>query len=534
MYKVLIVDDEPLARMGIASMLENCQLDVEVSGMAANGKAALDCMQEAMPDIVITDIRMPVMDGLELLEQVKALYKNPPCFIFLTSYEDFSYAKKALYLSACRYLVKMELCLETLTEAVSFAIQRVAQTRPAAESTAGGTASNVFINRFYSSLLNGSFHSEEEIWDRAQSYNQNIRAQSYVVACTQITYPADVARDYMQQYNLYLRILDTVYSSVSLHGSCFVVAYHRQCIAVVLMLQAGEDGHRLAQLALQDADALCHQYFRVKLLYGIGTQVPHLQGLAASFASSQAALVEAGGMGLGWTEPAPAGAGPSIAQLDKNLISAFEHIDVVAFNQEMDTLAQNIQPDNIPQSMDALACVIHVVINCLANGEKILGQAFEGAGNSYQMLYTCSTASELQMYLQRVRQAVSMHLHQQIKDPKYALVTSAKAYIRENCYNKLSLGEVAAAIGISQNYLSGLFRQYSELGFNDYVTSLKVKTAREMLAQGNWKVYQVSEKLGFETPHYFSKVYKKFTGYSPSEVVGYPQNTACKKGEHCG
>lgn len=528
MYKVLIVDDEPLARMGISSMLENCDLPVEITGLASNGKYALDCMEEVLPDIVITDIRMPVLDGLALFEKAKQQFDCCPEFIFLTSYEDFAYVKKALYLSACRYLIKMELSAEALSESVSCAIERLGQHNQGA-ARAGGMAGNVFINRFYNNLLNGAYHSEEEILDRAKSYNQQIEAGGYLVASTQITFPRDVEQDYMQQYNLYLRILDTISTSVSLHTPCFVVAYHRQCIAVVLMLQPGDDGQKLSLQALQDANKLSHQYFGVKLLFGIGGRVEFLQQLPVSFTRSQNALLQAGGSGLsgfvssGHSSHEREEDALDISRLDKNLIRAFEHVDTAAFNQELDSLAYKINHLGLPKSINALSCVVHVVINCLDNGEKILARVFEEIGQSYQMLYTSTTTAELLLYLERVRMAVVEHLQQQTRDPKYALVASAKAYIRENCFNKLSLGEVAAAIGISQNYLSGLFRQYSELGFSEYVTNLKVKAARELLAKGDLKVYQVSEKLGFETPHYFSKVYKKFTGYSPSEVVGQAQ-----------
>lgn len=108
MYKVLIVDDEPLVQVGIKSML-NCQaLGLEICGVAANGEAALGIIEASSPDIVICDIKMPIMSGLELIKICCERYGcHKPVFIFLTSYEEFSMAKEALTYQASDYLVKL-------------------------------------------------------------------------------------------------------------------------------------------------------------------------------------------------------------------------------------------------------------------------------------------------------------------------------------------------------------------------------------------------------------------------------------------
>lgn len=524
MYKILIVDDEPLARMGITSMLAGCGLDVEVTGSAANGKAALALMDEALPDIVITDIRMPVMTGLELLEYAASHYSPAPAFILLTSYEDFSYARQALRFSACSYLVKMELSRETLCEALRAAIERVQKTRPVTES--GVAAGNVFINRFYNNLLTGGYHSDEEILDLAHNFNQHIEAERYLAICAEVQYPEAVKGDYMQQYSLYLRVMDTIKSAAALHVPCFVAASHYERIGVVLLLRRTDDAHTLCARAMAEADKLCAQYFGVHLACGAGQVVDGLLELPASFTGAQCALHSAAVGRVQWYVPEKYVETPecdseqALARLDRSLIAAFEHCDIAAFNRVLDGFSRAAQREDFSHTVNSVSCVLHVVLTCLDNGEQLLTDAFSDEPQSYRSLYACTSRAQLLAYLDRLRAAVASTLTRRQSDPKYRLVTDAKEYIRAHICAKLSLGEVACAIGISQNYLSGLFRQYSELGFNDYVTSLKVETAKKMLTQEHLKVYQVSERLGFENPHYFSKVYKKFTGYSPSEATG--------------
>lgn len=115
MYQLLIVDDEPLVQAGIRSMLNWNEMNIDICGTAMNGQAALKIIEETSPDIVITDIKMPVMSGLELAKVCRERYgENSPYFIILTSYEDFQMARDALSYQVSDYLVKLELTPEVL------------------------------------------------------------------------------------------------------------------------------------------------------------------------------------------------------------------------------------------------------------------------------------------------------------------------------------------------------------------------------------------------------------------------------------
>ena len=106
MYQLLIVDDEPLVQAGIRSMLNWNEMNIEICGTAMNGQAALKIIEEKSTDIVITDIKMPVMNGLELAKTCRERYgDNCPYFIILTSYEDFQMARDALSYQVSDYLV---------------------------------------------------------------------------------------------------------------------------------------------------------------------------------------------------------------------------------------------------------------------------------------------------------------------------------------------------------------------------------------------------------------------------------------------
>ena len=120
MYQVLIVDDEPLVQAGIRSMLNWNELDMEICATAINGQAALKIIEEKSPDIVITDVKMPVMNGLEMIKICRErLGQSCPKFVILTSYEDFHMAKEAVSYQVSDYLVKLELTPDILKKVVT-------------------------------------------------------------------------------------------------------------------------------------------------------------------------------------------------------------------------------------------------------------------------------------------------------------------------------------------------------------------------------------------------------------------------------
>lgn len=134
MTRVLLVDDEPLVLIGMQGMLNWAALGYEVVGTARNGAEALRAVQEKQPDIVVSDIRMPVMDGFALAEACHKDGSALPAFIMLTSYEEFDYVKRSMRLGVVDYLVKIDLTADSLTAALEHARDTAEKEKKAADA----------------------------------------------------------------------------------------------------------------------------------------------------------------------------------------------------------------------------------------------------------------------------------------------------------------------------------------------------------------------------------------------------------------
>ena len=191
MIKVLIVDDEPLVCAGISSMLRYDDSEIEILGSAHNGQEAEDMIRLMRPEIVITDIKMPVMSGLDLVDSSAKRYGRIPLFIILTSFDDFEYARRALQTRVVDYLIKLELTQETLRNSIEKAIKILSEHRRLEshgwESRIGGA--QFHKERFFLMLYNNLFETKDQYYELQKEAAVDFAPGPFVAAICELTTP---------------------------------------------------------------------------------------------------------------------------------------------------------------------------------------------------------------------------------------------------------------------------------------------------------------------------------------------------------
>ena len=165
MTGVLLVDDEPLVLIGMQGMLNWAALGYEVVGTARNGAEAFRAVQEKQPDIVVSDIRMPVMDGFALAEACHKDGSALPAFIMLTSYEEFDYVKRSMRLGVVDYLVKIDLTADSLTAALEHARDTAEKEKKLRMPSPAPVSLDTFRDRLFLQLYGGLF-TDRAVFDR--------------------------------------------------------------------------------------------------------------------------------------------------------------------------------------------------------------------------------------------------------------------------------------------------------------------------------------------------------------------------------
>ena len=529
MYKLLIVDDEPLVQVGIKSMLDWEKLNIEVIGTAVNGQTALNIIEEQSPDIVITDIKMPVMNGLELIKQCREQHgSEPPYFIILTSYEDFHMVKEAITYQVTDYLVKMELTSASLTEAIERVLKRIQESQ--SKSISSENIVHPFYDKFYIRLLNNLFESEEQFILQSQELNLDFHYDCYVCCYGEMSSNQADSLPMEKQLSLFATSMQMLKELAGKYLPCSCLSLDTRHFALTFCYEKGQTdtssyGGELKDILKNISETLT-KYYNVSFRCGIGSLVESPLAICDSYQYSRQASISTGENNpIVFFEECIRDDSYhnsfNISLFKQNLTKAFEEYDAELLNHTLDDLCELFlsHPDHYVQALDVACNILYLSISLLQDGDAIVSDFFRDSPDGYRSVYKQTTVEQIVNWLGFFKRQMCQLFESHHKDYKNHVVASVKKYINEHLTERLFLNEVAAVFGISPNYLSQLFGKYNDMGFSEYINTCKISESKRLLTEGNLKVYEVAEKLGFESAFYFSKVFKKVEGVSPTEYL---------------
>ena len=303
MYKLLIVDDEPLVQIGLRTLISKEHADsIEIVGTASNGKEAWDIISQDPPDIVIADIRMPVMTGLELLNKSHNKYGSVPAFIMLTAYEEFEMARQALLGEAVDYLVKIELNPKTLSSALDKAKQRVNEAKPSSTESAppsGERSLEDLRQKFMLKLFNHLISSEDEIRSEAATLNLSFDYNRYIVVYGEFTSGTQTAASdtfTAEALDIYNSSISMAKEIISRHGPCQVVSIDIRHFALLFFFTEETPIAETMDIiteALENARTMITSYFKTMITFGIGSAVSSPADISVSFDEARTAQSQA-------------------------------------------------------------------------------------------------------------------------------------------------------------------------------------------------------------------------------------------------
>ncbi len=399
MISMLLVDDEYLVRRGLRETIDWSAMGVEVVGEAANGQEGLKQAEALQPDIIITDICMPVMDGLDFIAGIKEKSRHS-VVIILSGYGEFDFAKEAMKNGAFAYILKPIDEVE-LSETVREAVAKVEK------------------NTFHENLENAlPLLRQHFLTDLLQ--NGTVIKQTFEEKCEFFGYDL-----YSDGY----------------------------CVAYLIVHQVLSPGSDLLHLAGRVFDG-----------------VPNLKALPVSFGKGDAAVLISF-------------AGDSAAAYDA----------VKAACRELVSAGRD-------------AFVMTVGISSVTEDVEQISRLYREA------VKAASFRSNPEM-------SGVVSIHEADWDNLRKEVREAIRYINENYQENITVKTIANKLFMSRSNLMHIFREETGLTFNEYLTKTRIDAAKELLRDVRYKVYEVGEMVGYTDVKYFSQIFKKMTGYTPSEYA---------------
>lgn len=553
MLKLMIVDDELLMRIGIRSMINWECYGFQIAAEAANGKEALEAAKSVQPDLIITDIKMPVMDGLQLIRGASSIL--PSCkYVIVSNFDEFGYVKEALRLGAVDYLIKSEITPDTLIELLTTIRskseeQHAALYPPMLQADLSQSLSHL-KESFFKDLISGLLDEKDAI-AKSKQLQITVRSERLAIIKLRIDQFIAVRKKYVEKDERLLR-----FSVVNILEEIIPRKWNKEIVVessseYLLIMNIPTENN---EATVADISKLCsniqrtmRDFMNISISIGISTFADGFRAIRNAYHEADKATHQSFFVGSGHI------------LFYQDIV---QNITVLSAAQEKGEASQinHFKESTVNRASEANAANI---IN-----EIQLSYAFDS--NNKELLTTCLESFRLELQQKqanermireayiRLTEHISTHLpanyQQSAALPYEALFAAetweavhhivldyAQKYLLAECktseqrsYTELavdminryyaesiSLQSVANQINVNPSYLSRLFKQETGENFVSYLTRVRIERAKSFLENSHYKIYEIADKVGYHNYTYFSKIFKKVVGVSPEEYRDY-------------
>lgn len=524
MYTVLLVDDEDDVTQVIKKKVPWEELGFSVVGLANNGVKALELVEEYQPDVVMTDIRMPYMDGMELTKRIRSEFPTTKILLF-TGFDEFEYAKEAIHLEVDEYILKPLNCTE-LTKVFQRLYQKldseIREKRNVQTLQKYYTDSLPLLRaNFYTMLIEGRL-AKTQIEKYLKDYQ--ISFEKPYFCCLVMHTSAEEVPDGMTPLLLMTSVEKQAQEYMAEKWKTRSFSYMGNTVGIVEL-----DREADVALLTDDCDRFCryvHRMLGAVTTVGIGKACDSLMELSDSYNGAREAVSYRGIYGamraINIREIAPQEMYSSGTETEMELSQLFKKIrlgaeeDVTeAVNHYVDKLT--IRSKSMLQHHVDIMDMIGDFYRFAANNE-IAGQETEkDIGQLYSQLMDMDPEA-----LRKWIQERSLEYHNRLaavrNSSTRSFVQRAKEYV-QNSYadENISLDQICDMLGVSNSYFSTIFKKETGESFVTYLTGYRLDQAARLLIETNEKSYMIAQKVGYTDSNYFSYVFKRRFGVSPSK-----------------
>lgn len=535
MYKVFLVEDEVIVREGIRNNIFWEQAHYTLAGEASDGEIALSMILDIKPDILITDIRMPFMDGLTLSKIVK---KTLPWIkiIILSGHDEFEYAREAVSLGIDEYLLKpvssseMKSALEKIAARIDEDKEMFNNIKKLEAQI--GFQTDILRDRWLSDFIDGKISAAKFI-EQEKEFGLDLIARSYIVLVAEL-----INNNEKEQQFIQAKII--AQSIIREYADCIYFWKNEKSFVIIIKEMVATNEESLASLkesAYAIAQALKYELERntkYSLVIGIGNTVLRTGEIAASYSMARKIIEHGITKGVSHIVDADTfnnnnSSLPSSSFNPSPLANVTGDIFLTklkyAAKKDVDSIMQEYTKVLGDNFNDNQLLIIFIFGEIIVAGSKIV----EALGGDIASVAPFSLNQESiqvitgskEIFDEKVKAflfAVIEYRDSRTSGRYQSVIVKTKKYIDENYSSAdLSLYSTAFYVGISPNHLSTVFSQETGEKFIEYLTRVRIEKAKELLRSTTMKSADITYEVGFSDPHYFSSIFKKNTGLSPRE-----------------
>lgn len=532
--KVFLVEDEMVIRRGIKNSIDWEKEGYIFCGEASDGELAYPMIIKEKPDILITDIRMPFMDGLELCKLVKEELPNIKILI-LSGYDEFDYAKEAIRLGVTEYLLK-PISSGKLLEALngmSESIRREKEDKDLVRKYMEEMRENTEHEKqkFFEQMIAGNLSMADAL-ETGKKYEMNLSAGMYNLLLFRFT----LGEENRKSGEL---LGEAEYAIKKLTERLeYVFEFQRDVEGWAFLLMADNEeqmSERVKELS-KDLEEIMKNYSTIAYFGGIGQPVARLRELEESFREAERALAARFTMELNRIiSVEDIRMAQNVDTLDDIEITSFGEIEKTRtmlekflnngaedeIDEFVDVYINELPEENLKSVLMRQYIIMDAYIVMMSFCEKIEGIEGEMQAQSEELknsMKTIQTLEEIKNYIRMLLKKI-IGVRDTISGRRYSdIIEIAKDQIRKTYMSdEISLNTIAAEVGMSPSYFSSIFSKEMGKTFVEYLTEIRMDRAKELLMCSSMKTSEIGYEVGYKDPHYFSYIFKKTQNCTPKE-----------------
>lgn len=538
MIKVLLADDELVVRIGIKSMIDWNANGFEIVGEAVDGLDALDKIEKYNPHVLLTDIKMPRMDGIELIKNVKEKYKKIQ-IIVLSCHNDFEYVKDAMKLGASDYILKLSMRVDDLLNVMNslkLNIEEDSQKLNEVNDLARKINSNMDVikGKFFKKVLNGSYPTLESIFNEARDYNLKFCEGFYTIAVLNINRCLNAEkRTKLEPDLLRYSIINVIEEMMTkqLLGDVFAETDESFIIIFTEKNSGNNDSQgfiRKIQHFLNEVKDSLKIYLGVSATCGVcSSTLFSIENIEKAYREAISAcehrLYFNESNIIFYNQLNYNGNGYDYYNInDQKRIYNYLEVGEIEFarkyiNNLFERLIEvkNIAPIEVKR-------ICRQIFNTIIKAAENLKRTEAGSPPSFldkneSIIDDMDCIYSLQEWFNQCLYEYIIHYNNILKGVFTEGIIKLKQHIELNYSQDVSLEAAASFLNIGKNYFCSVFKKETGMTFYDYFTNVRIDKAKELLRNTNLRTYEIAEKVGYYNINYFSTVFKKNVGLSPSE-----------------
>ena len=533
MCRVIIADDEPKVLLLIKNLIQWEDLGLELIATANDGVSALELVEELHPDIVITDIRMPGYDGIELIERAKQIDPRID-FIIISGYRHFDYAQKAIRFGVEDYLLKPLKAVE-INQTLRKMTEKYKERDRAKQR-----------EEKYSARIEDDVKERQGqfLLDLLAEKNDNPRRLTLdqINHDYGLTFQADAFQAFIVKTDVYYASLNPNVRKLLMEKSlgaikdallnkCHVVLLHptdKGIYGIVNFSEAQKKALRKSMVLVIDGLQSQSELFdRIKVTIGLGRQSDAVHEMAASVKEAECAVANRLVYGAG--RIIDRAGGQETAGIVKQIIPApvrskilkgVEILDEAEIRTVIDGIAaQVVGTEEMTGKAIIAACeeCIQILRFGLKSQNSVDDWVDEKQADFFEKLGMCNTQKDLFQLLNTYASNLITHVASLRKSENSKPIRETQKYIQDNFSRPISLESVSQKAGFNATYFSLLFKKETGMNFLEYLTEVRIKEAKLLLSDPRKTIAEVAEGVGYSDVKHFSKVFTRSTGLHPSK-----------------